>query len=125
MNNQTENEKQLDEDLQCIGSLIKELENLTTDVNYDMYKLIDTVCEIFKKTSDGLVTYKLHEPFKNYGSVSVVSKGRSLRLKYPDLFAFAADKASNVEIYPLTDETIKLTLTFSGLMKLPADKDGE
>lgn len=63
--------------------------------------------------TDAEVTYKLYEPFKTMGSVSV--EGKSLEFDNPKWFTRAAEFASNVEVYPLTSDRVRLTFTFHGL----------
>ena len=50
------------------------------------------------------------------GSVSV--EGKSLEFDDPMRFARAAEFASNVEIYPLANDRVRLTFTFHGLATL-------
>ena len=59
------------------------------------------------------VTYKLYEPFRTMGSVSV--EGKSIEFDSPEWFARAAEFASNTDVYPLADNKVRLTFTFHGL----------
>ena len=61
------------------------------------------------------VSYKLHEPFKSMGSVSV--EGEQLVFDKPEWFARVAEFASNTEVYPLAKQAIRMTFTFHGLTK--------
>jgi len=65
------------------------------------------------KGSNAVVTYKLYEPFKTMGSVSV--EAESLEFTKPEWFARVAEFASNTEIYPLAKNGVRLTFTFHGL----------
>lgn len=65
--------------------------------------------------TDTVVSYKLNEPFKTMGSISV--EGQSLEFDKPEWFARVAEFASNTEVYPLTKNRVRLTFTFHGLTK--------
>lgn len=74
------------------------------------------VMRYLTRGTDAAVTYKLYEPFKTMGSVSV--EGKSLEFDNPKWFTRAAEFASNVEVYPLANDMVRLTFTFHGLTKL-------
>ena len=59
------------------------------------------------------LSYKLYEPFKTMGSVSV--EGKLLEFDRPEWFARAAEFADNTEVYPLARNRVRLTFTFHGL----------
>lgn len=65
--------------------------------------------------TDAVLSYKLNEPFKTMGSISV--EGESLEFDKPEWFARVAEFASNTEVYPLTKNRVRLTFTFHGLTK--------
>lgn len=65
--------------------------------------------------TDTVVSYKLNEPFKTMGSISV--EGQSLEFDKPEWFARVAEFSSNTEVYPLTKNRVRLTFTFHGLTK--------
>ncbi len=65
--------------------------------------------------ADAQVSYKLNEPFKTMGSVSV--EGPLLEFDSPEWFARIAEFASNTEVYPLAKNKVRLTFTFHGLTK--------
>ena len=65
--------------------------------------------------TDAEVSYKLYQPFKSMGSVSVEAK--VLEFYDPEWFARAAEFASNTEVYPLAKNRVRLTFTFHGLTK--------
>jgi hypothetical protein len=65
------------------------------------------------KGTDAKLSYKLYEPFKTMGSVSV--EGKLLEFDKPEWFARAAEFASNTEVYPLAKNKVRLTFTFHGL----------
>ncbi len=62
------------------------------------------------------VTYKLCEPFKTMGSVTVEGE-ESLEFYNSKYLARAIEFASNVEVYPLANGCVRMTLTFHGLTK--------
>jgi PDZ domain-containing secreted protein len=65
--------------------------------------------------SDVKISYKMNEPFKSMGSVSV--EGNELVFTEAKWMARAVEFASNVEIYPLADERVRMTFTFHGIAK--------
>lgn len=64
------------------------------------------------------LTYMLNEPFKSMGSICVA--GKNLTFANAVWFARAAEFASSVEVSPLTNGNVKMTLTFHGLVR-PAE----
>lgn len=73
------------------------------------------VMRYLTKETDAVVSYKLHEPLKGMGSVSVV--GKSLKFTSAEWFSRAAEFASNTEVYATDDGRVRLTFTFHGLTK--------
>lgn len=73
------------------------------------------VMRYLTKGLDSEVFYKMNEPFKSMGSVSVV--GRKLQFTNAEWFSRAAEFASNTEVYAMADGRVKLTFTFHGLTK--------
>jgi hypothetical protein len=71
------------------------------------------VMKYLTKNTDAKLSYKLYEPFKTMGSVSV--EGKLLEFDKPEWFARAAEFASNTEVYPLAKNKVRLTFTFHGL----------
>ena len=59
------------------------------------------------------VSYKMHEPFKSMGSISI--EANELSFVKTEWFARAAEFANNTEIYPLANGRVRLTLTFYGI----------
>ncbi|MBR0156336.1 MAG: hypothetical protein IJM20_02310 [Clostridia bacterium] len=61
------------------------------------------------------VSYALNKPFTSMGYVSVVSKEFSIKdtIKVVSLFK----TADNIEVYPKTDGTIQINLTYHGLAR--------
>lgn len=71
------------------------------------------VLRYITRGSDAELSYKLYEPFKTMGSVSV--EGKLLEFDKPEWFARAAEFANNTEVYPLARNGVRLTFTFHGL----------
>lgn len=59
------------------------------------------------------VSYKLNEPYKSMGSVSVV--GRNLTFNGEKWLLPLTQLASNFNVYPKTDGTVQMDFTFHGL----------
>ena len=60
------------------------------------------------------VSYKLNEPFKSVGSVTV--EGKELVFNSPELFTRIAKVADNLDVYPLLKNRVRLTFTFHRLL---------
>lgn len=67
------------------------------------------------------VTYRLYQPFRTTGSVTVEAK--CIDIDSPQWFARAASFADNTDIYPLVNGNVRLTFTFHGLM-MPLESGG-
>ena len=76
-------------------------------------KFTYSVMKYLTRDTDAEVTYKLNEPFKTMGSVSV--EGKVLEFAGSKWLARAAEFASNTEVYPLAKNRVRLTFTFHGL----------
>lgn len=69
------------------------------------------------------VTYKLQSPYKNVGCVTVT--GSDLLFDKSDWFVKIAGIASNLDIYPRKDRTVRMDFSFYGLT-IPIDyEEGE
>mgnify|MGYP001164490511 FL=1 len=68
------------------------------------------------RNTDAKVSYKLQQPFKTMGCISV--EGKLLEFDKPEWFARVAEFASNTEVYPLSKNAVRLTFTFHGLTTL-------
>lgn len=96
--------------------MLAEEESKTTIINplrLAHIKFTYSVMKYLTRGADVEVTYKLHEPFKTMGSVSV--EGKVLEFTSSKWFARAAEFASNTEVYPLAKNRVRLTFTFHGL----------
>lgn len=109
-------EHRLDEIIENLRPYIESDEAKVTLLNMDRLRQLEftyLVMQYLTKGTDANVTYKLYEPFKTMGSVFV--EGKLLEFDRPKWFARAAELASNVDIYPLTNDAVRLTFTFHGL----------
>lgn len=72
---------------------------------------------VLKRLTDDLddvsLTYELHKPFKTMGYITI--EGKNITFADSEWFSRAAEFASNMEIYPLEANKVRLTLTFHGL----------
>lgn len=112
-------EQRMDEIVERLRPYIDDDEKKPALLNEDKLKQLEftyLAMRYLTQGTDAVVTYKLYEPFKTMGSVSV--EGKSLEFDDPMRFARAAEFASNIEIYPLANDRVRLTFTFHGLATL-------
>ncbi len=106
----------LDGFVEGMQDMVAEDEGKTTIINplrLAQIKFTYSVMKYLTRDTDAEVTYKLNEPFKTMGSVSV--EGKVLEFAGSKWFARAAEFASNTEVYPLAKNRVRLTFTFHGL----------
>lgn len=111
-------EQSMDDFIEAISQELEAEEWNTTMLDFQKSKQIQFAYSVLKyltRGSDAVVSYKLHEPFKTMGSVSV--EGKSIEFYQPEWFARVAEFASNTEVYPLAKNRVRLTFTFHGLTK--------
>ncbi len=111
-------EQSMDDFIEAISQELEDEEWNTTVLDIQKSKQIQFAYSVLKyltRGSDAVVSYKLHEPFKTMGSVSV--EGKSIEFYQPEWFARVAEFASNTEVYPLAKNRVQLTFTFHGLTK--------
>lgn len=111
-------EQSMDDFIEAIRQELEDEEWNTTVLDIQKSKQIQFAYSVLKyltRGSDAVVSYKLHEPFKTMGSVSV--EGKSIEFYQPEWFARVAEFASNTEVYPLAKNRVRLTFTFHGLTK--------
>ena len=111
-------EQSMDDFIEAISQELEDEEWNTTVLDIQKSKQIQFAYSVLKyltRGSDAVVSYKLHEPFKTMGSVSV--EGKSIEFNQPEWFARDAEFASNTEVYPLSKNRVRLTFTFHGLTK--------
>ncbi len=111
-------EQSMDDFIEVISQELEAEEWNTTMLDFQKSKQIQFAYSVLKyltRGSDAIISYKLHEPFKTMGSVSV--EGKSIEFYQPEWFARVAEFASNTEVYPLAKNRVRLTFTFHGLTK--------
>lgn len=117
-----EKSNELDALIQRIAAKAESENNRTQIVNpkrvtefLDAYKELSTVAKALKLSID----YKLHEPYMSMGVISIT--GKSFKIKNTEFwdltktFSEAANTASNIDIYPMSNGQIKVDITFHGL----------
>lgn len=109
-------EQAMDELVESIKDDVNNAENKTTVPNLlrlNQLQFTYAVLKYITKDKDVQLSYKLYEPFKTMGSVTI--EGKSLEFDKPEWFARAAEFATNTEIYPLAKDAVRMTFTFHGL----------
>lgn len=113
-----EMERALDELLGALKDNIDADDRKTTMLDGLKLKQIQfaySVLQYITRGTDTKVSYKLNEPFKTMGSISV--EGPMLEFDCPEWFSRVAEFASNTEVYPLAKNKVRMTFTFHGLTK--------
>ena len=112
-------EKELDT---IIGMLKESVENddrkvtFLNDLRLRQLQFVYACLLYMTRDDEGIsVNYKLYEPFKTMGSVTV--EGESLEFYEPKWLSRAVEFSSNVEVYPLVNGRVRMTFTFHGLTK--------
>lgn len=111
-------EEMMDSMVAYLGDQIVEDEDKISIINpMKIHQVLFTykVLKYMMKNQDVKISYKLHEPFKSVGYVSV--SGKNLIISNIDWFLQIVKYSSNMEVYPKTDGTIQLNFTFHGLTK--------
>lgn len=83
---------------------------------------MDTMHRVMRAIVSGKrvsVSYELNEPYASMGSVSV--EGKQIVIEYPKLFALVMETASNFNVYPKTNGTVRIDFTFNGLTRKVED----
>lgn len=109
-------EKAMDEVVNSIKDDINKDELRTTILNLgklEQFKFAYAALQYIMKDKDVQISYKMYEPFKTMGSITV--EGTVLEFDKPEWFARIAEFASNTEIYPLAQNAVRMTFTFHGL----------
>ena len=98
--------------LDAVSALLLAAERQPAVLNVSRYRQMAFAHAILQKLArdagDMTLTYKLHQPFKFMGSVS-------LEFCNSPLFSRAAGLADNIEVYPLVIGRVRMTFTFHGL----------
>lgn len=96
----------------CVGEMMEE-DLKTTIINFPRYQQMKFAYIALKRFAGGenvSISYKVGSPFKWVGSVTVEAK--RLEFNNSEWFARAVEFANNTEVYPLTKDRIRMTLTF-------------
>lgn len=112
--------EQIDAVISAMAEQLEEDEEGTSFLNLDTQKLIMASFKklkenVFHGNSDVQVSYELHQPFQSMGYISII--GKVISIYNPKVFAAISSLASNVEVYPKTNGTIQINLTYHGLTK--------
>lgn len=114
----TDSGSAFDEFIEAIREQVEEEESRITMLDTQRFQQMQFAYAVMKyltKNSNAVLTYKLYEPYKTMGSISV--EACSLSFSDMEWFMRAVEFADNTEVYPLTSGRIRLTLTFHGLTK--------
>ncbi len=105
-------------DVKWISDWLEKIMEDEADVNIDAVAKLLWSYKATAYTVKGkgvVITYKLFEPTKKMGVVSI--NGKSIEFVNTELFANIAKIASNFEVFPKTDGTTQINFTFHGLRK--------
>lgn len=109
-------EQAMDEFIDSIKDDINNDESKTTVLSALRLKQLQfahAALQYITKDEDVQISYKLYEPFKTMGSITI--EGKVLEFDKPEWFARVAEFATNTEIYPLAKNMVRMTFTFHGL----------
>lgn len=109
-------EQAMDELIEDIKDDVGNDESKTTVLNPLRLKQLQfayAVLQYITKDKDVQLSYKLYEPFKTMGSITL--EGKTLEFDKPEWFARVAEFATNTEVYPLAKSAVRMTFTFHGL----------
>ena len=109
-------EQAMDEFIDSIKDDINNDESKTTVLGALRLKQLQfahAALQYITKDKDVQISYKLYEPFKTMGSITI--EGKVLEFDKPEWFARVAEFATNTEIYPLAKNMVRMTFTFHGL----------
>lgn len=112
----SEEEKELDEMILALAEDAERDEERMSLLNLDAKRLMTASFLALKNAVAGdtvKVTYHLHEPYISMGFISVT--GKNVLIKDSKMFSAISQLASNLEVFPKTDGTIQINLTFHGL----------
>lgn len=110
-------EAYLDSFVEALAPEIEAAESKTTLLNplrqNQLMFVYDTLRWLCRNNPDAKVSYKLYEPFKTMGSVSVEAK--DIVILDTRWFIRIAGFADNMDVYPLTNGKVRLTFGFHNL----------
>ena len=111
-----EADQALDDIVMTVGKVVQAEDNQPAILNIQNIKKVAYVYKLMKFLLRGTgtkVEYKLNEPFKSMGSVSVI--GKQIPIKNTEAFVEAAKLDSNYDVFIRTDKTVEMDFTFHGL----------
>lgn len=106
----------LDAIMSAFGEQIEADEERTSFLNLDTKRLMTASFLAIKKAIEGKsvkMQYYLHEPYTSMGYISIT--GKDVYVADPKMFSAISQLASNMEVFPKTDGSIQINLTFHGL----------
>lgn len=109
-------EEMMDGLLLDLGNQVMENEGRASIINPNRLKQITLSYNVLKyltQKTDIKVSYMLHEPFQSVGCISV--EGKDVSFCNTKLFVKVCKLASNIDVYPLTNGSVKIDLTFHKL----------
>ena len=118
MNRYEENRNELDELIDLIGQWILEDEQQPSTLAPFRLQMMNFSYSVLKRIAaeNGMtVSYELHKPFQSMGSICL--EGEDLVFLQCKQLARAISFADNVDVFPLTNGSIRFVLTFHGLTK--------
>ena len=113
-----EAEEMLDAFIHAIGEAIEEEEDKPAVIVPNRMLQMQYSYAAFKQLIDGTdakISYGLNEPYKSMGDITI--EAGDLTFTNVELFTKACSFASNLEVYPLVNGNVRLTLTFHGIAK--------
>ena len=111
-----EMEQALDEVVQSFGGKIMEEDARLQIANAERMKQMAFTYEVLKNLLSGQnisLTYKVNEPFKSTGSITI--EGKELVFDDTKWFAVASEFADNFEVYPLRNGKLRMAFAFHNL----------
>lgn len=104
------------------GDLILQQEMMPYEVNENMVSRIRSAAqELHKIICGARVRCFIQKPCKSMAYISIV--GKDILIKDPAAFAELAKGASNLEMYPRTDEKVQINLTYNGIAKIKGGQE--
>lgn len=108
-----------DETLNTVMELIQAADKKEHVNDLRKVHLMDLCSDLLREaTYDVRITSVINAPFKSMGYISLT--GEEITITSPEKFLAAASLASNIDIYPKTDGTVRVDLTFHGIAR-PAE----
>lgn len=108
----------LDAVIMAMAEQMEEYDERTSFLNLDTQKLILASFMKLKEEVSGdnvKISRVFHKPYQSMGYISIT--GKNIVIKNPKTFAAILKLASSTEVYPKTDGSIQINLTYHGLTK--------